>query len=107
MKPPCPKGGEGKQSLGDPPVHGQLLGKQSPVVAPGVGSIQAVADLLPDGEGDFEGVGSHLGGGGTAVVGAEGVGGAAVLEEEGQGEMSLQCPHVLSLSLSPCSPLPV
>lgn len=82
-------GGESK-AWGDPPVHGELLGEKPPVISSGVGGIQAVADLLPDGEGDFEGIGSQLGGGGgggATMVGAEGVKGAGVLQGEEQGKM--------------------
>lgn len=106
-------GGESKAGA-DLPVHGELLGEKPPVISSGIGSIQAVADLLPDGEGDFEGVGSHLGGGGgaTAVVRAKGVKGAGVLQGEEQGEVLERrvCPrYVLLLSphLPHHSPLPL
>ena len=76
---PDPEGeGNGDDcSLGYSPVHGQLLRQQPPVVAPGVGGVQAAADLLADGQGYLEGIGSQLGGDGIARGRAESIQGAS------------------------------
>lgn len=47
------------------PVQFQLVGQHAPVVAPGLGGIQAAAQLLPDGGRDAERAGPHYGGDGA------------------------------------------
>lgn len=42
-----------------PPVEVELVGQHPPVVPPGLGRIQAAAQLLPDGDGDAERVWPH------------------------------------------------
>lgn len=42
-----------------PPVKVKLVGQHPPVVPPGLRGVQAPAQLLPDGDGDAKGVGSH------------------------------------------------
>lgn len=42
-----------------PPVEVELVGQHPPVVPPGLGCVQAAAQLLPDGDWDAERVGPH------------------------------------------------
>lgn len=47
------------------PVQFQLVGQHPPVMAPGLGCIQAAAQLLPYWEGDAESAGPYYGGDGA------------------------------------------
>lgn len=42
-----------------PPVEVELVGQHPPVISPGLGCVQAAAQLLSDGDGDAERVGPH------------------------------------------------
>lgn len=50
------------------PVQFEFVGQHPPVVAPGLGGVQAAAKLLPDGEGDAESAGPYYGGDGVCGV---------------------------------------
>lgn len=78
----CRLGGPGLSQHS--PVHGEFLRQQAPVIAPGVGGVQAVAYFLADGQRDLEGIGSQLGGDRAAGGRAKGIQGAS-RSLEGQG----------------------
>lgn len=45
-----------------PPVKVKFVGQHPPVIPPGLRRIQAATQLLSDGDGDAEGIGSHQSG---------------------------------------------
>lgn len=65
-----------------PPIEVELVGQHPPVVPPGLGRVQAAAQLLPDGEGDAEGVRPHQRGDVTGRVQQRRVDALGVLQRE-------------------------
>lgn len=79
------------------PVQFQLVGQHPPVVAPGLGSIQAAAQLLPYRERDAESTGPYDGGDGACCVHGRIIDASRFLRLERQ-KKSLNNPSVLLLS---------
>lgn len=67
-----------------PPVEVELVGQHPPVVPSGLGGVQAAAELLPDGDGDAEGVGPHQRGDVTGRVQQRRVNALGVLRRAGE-----------------------
>lgn len=65
------------------PVQVEFVRQHPPVVAAGLGGVQAAAELLANGEGNAEGIGPHQRGDVTGRVQQRGVDALGVLRQEG------------------------
>lgn len=72
------------------------MGQHPPVVPSGLRRVQAAAQLLPDGDGDAEGVGSHQRGDVTGRIQQGRVDTLGILQRDGETVFGLKTPFLQS-----------